>query len=302
MRLAQWCRAPFQIANVRTLVGHDQCPLELTRIQRVDAEIRHKLHRAPHARRHVYERPVAEHGRVEGRKKVVAIRHDRPEILLHEVGMVPDRLGHRAEDHSRLLELLLVGRRHRYAVEHRVDGNPRELLLLLQRDSQLAERLQQFRVYVVETLRRVTAVLRLRSGVVVDIPVVDGIEFHLRPRRLLVLLLRPVPVRPQPPVQHPFRLVLLLRDQTNDVLVDPLRRKVGVNVRVEAILVVAVDGRRSRNNPCCRQVTFTSAGELLHGNAPKTVSLLLSNLVKNYCRQHHSANQQIYDRRKRWNS
>ena len=257
-------------------------------------KVRHKLDRAPHAGWHVHERTVAEYCRVERSKEVVAVRHDRAQVLLYEAGMVPDGLGHRAEDHARLLKLLLVGSRNRYAVEHRVDRHSRELLLLLQRDAQLAERLQKLRVYLVQTLRRVTAVLRLRSGVVVDVPVVDGVKLHLSPGRLLVLLLRPVSVGSQPPVQHPLRLVLLLRDQTNDVLVNPLRRKVRVDIRVEAVLVVAVDGRRSRNNPCCRQVILSSAGELLNPSPKQAMSLLLSILVNNYSSPHCTANQQIH--------
>ena len=46
-------RAPFQVADVRALVGDDQRPLELPRVLRVDAEVGRELHRAANALRDV---------------------------------------------------------------------------------------------------------------------------------------------------------------------------------------------------------------------------------------------------------
>jgi hypothetical protein len=48
--------------------------------------------------------------------------------------MLLDRIGKGTEDDSELGQLRLERRPHRHAVEDRVDGDPGEPLLLLQRD------------------------------------------------------------------------------------------------------------------------------------------------------------------------
>ena len=60
--------AAFEVADVGALVGDDQRALELAGVLLVDAEIGRQLHRAAHARRHVDERAVGEHRRVERRE------------------------------------------------------------------------------------------------------------------------------------------------------------------------------------------------------------------------------------------
>ena len=65
-------RAAFEIADVGALVGDDQRALELAGVLLVDAEVGRELHRAAHARRHVDERAVGEHRRIERREEVVA--------------------------------------------------------------------------------------------------------------------------------------------------------------------------------------------------------------------------------------
>jgi hypothetical protein len=57
------------------------CPFAL-----IDAEIGRQLHRAAHARRHIDERSVGEHRRIERGEGIVADRHHRSEILLHQFG------------------------------------------------------------------------------------------------------------------------------------------------------------------------------------------------------------------------
>ena len=113
--------AAFEVAHVGALVGDDQRALELAGVLLVDAEIGRELHRAAHARRHVDERAVGEHRRIERREEVVGHRHDRAEILLHQLGMLAQRLGDRHEDHAGLLQLFLEGGGDRDGVEHRVD-------------------------------------------------------------------------------------------------------------------------------------------------------------------------------------
>ena len=99
--------AAFEIADVSALVGDDQRALELAGVALVDAEIGRQLHRAAHARRHVDERAVGEHRRVQRREVIVRGRHDRAEILLHQLGMLADRFRDRHEDHAGVLQFLL---------------------------------------------------------------------------------------------------------------------------------------------------------------------------------------------------
>ncbi len=120
-------RAAFEIADVGALVGDDQRALELAGVLLVDAEIGRQLHRAAHARRHVDERAVGEHRRIQRRVEIVGRRHDRAEILAHQLAVLAHRLGERAEDHPRLGELGLEGGGDRDRVEHRVDRDLRPL-------------------------------------------------------------------------------------------------------------------------------------------------------------------------------
>ncbi len=113
--------AAFEIADIGALVGDDQRALELAGVLLVDAEIGRQLHRAAHARRHVDERAVGEHRRVERGEEVVGHRHDRAEIFLHQLGMLAHRLRDRHEDHAGLLQLLLEGGGDRDRIEHRID-------------------------------------------------------------------------------------------------------------------------------------------------------------------------------------
>src|SRR5450756_1395576 len=71
------CRggAAFEVADIGALVGDDQRPLELSGVALVDAEIGRQLHRAAHARRHVDERAVGKHRRVQSGKIIVRGRH-----------------------------------------------------------------------------------------------------------------------------------------------------------------------------------------------------------------------------------
>src|SRR2546426_61011 len=90
--------AALEVAHIAALVRDDQRPLELARRLRVDAEIGGQLHGAAHALRDVHERAIREHGRVEGGEEVVVVRHHRAEVLLHQLGILPDRLRDGAEN------------------------------------------------------------------------------------------------------------------------------------------------------------------------------------------------------------
>ena len=123
--------APLQVAHIRALVGNDESPLKLAGALCVPAEVGHQLYRAAHTRRDVRKRTVAEDGRVQGCKEVVAVWNDRAEVLLDEVRVVFNRLTKGAEDNPQLLKLLGIRGRNGNAVENGVDRNPCELLSLL---------------------------------------------------------------------------------------------------------------------------------------------------------------------------
>ena len=232
-------RAALEVGHVGALVGDDQRALELAGVLLVDAEIGRQLHRAAHARRHVDERPVREDGRVQRREEVVGHRHDRAEILAHEVRMLADRLGDRHEDHAGLLQLLLEGRGDRDGIEHRVDGDPARRLdagqdfLLAQRNAELLVGLEDLGIDLVEGFRRR---VHLRRGVVVDLVVVDLVVRHARPVRLLHG--QPAAIGVEPPFEHPLRLALLGRDEADHVLGEALRGLLHLDFGLETVLVL----------------------------------------------------------------
>ena len=173
--------APFKIADVASLVGDDERPLELTGVLSVYAEIGAQLHRAAHAFGNVDKRAIAEHCRVEGGEIVVRIRHDRSEIFAHQFRMLLHRVGYRAEYHASLRQLRLEGRGHGDTVENRIHRHPQPFLFS-QRNTELLVGLQEFRIDLVEAgqLR-----LLLRGRIVAEALVVDGAVtvFQERPGR-----------------------------------------------------------------------------------------------------------------------
>ena len=209
----------------------------------VDAEIGRELHRAAHAFRHVDERAVGEHRRVERGEEVVGDRHHSAEILLHQIGVLLQRFRDRAEDHARLGQFRLEGGRHRYRVEHRVDGDARaravfaldaeQRLALTQRDAELVVGLEDFRIDLVE---RLGAGLLLRRGEIIQVLIVDRGVGDPGPGRLPHG--QPAAIGVEPPGQHPRRLVLLLRDEADDVFGKAFGRLVGFDVGDEPVLVL----------------------------------------------------------------
>src|SRR3954452_16986524 len=92
----------LEITDRGTLLRHDQGALELPRLGRIDPEVGRQFHRTLHALRHEDERAVAEYCRVERREEIIAGRHDRAEVLPHQLWMFPHSLAKRAEDDPRL--------------------------------------------------------------------------------------------------------------------------------------------------------------------------------------------------------
>ena len=272
--------AAFEVAHVGALVGDDQRALELAGVLLVDAEIGRQLHRAAHARRHVDERAVGEHRRVQRREEVVRGRHHGADVLLHEVGMLAQRLRDRHEDHAGLLEFRLECGcdRNRSRTPHRprpcgcrcrprfaigvifrlVLDHARQNLLLAQRNAELLVGPENFRVDLVERLR---AGLLLRRRVVIEVLVVDLVVVHPRPVRLLHG--EPAAIGVETPRQHPFRLVLLGRNEPDRVLGKALRGLVGLDVGDEPVFVlVDVDAANPLDRLLdCRHSSLRSRGQ-----------------------------------------
>ena len=227
-------RAAFQIGHIGPLVGDDQRALELSGVRGVDAEIGAELHRAAHAWRDVDERAVGEHRRIQRRVLVVRIGDHGAQILLDQIRAALEGLGDGAKDDADFPQLGLEGGGHGNAVEHGVDGDPGQPLLLLQGNAQLLVSLQQLGVDFVEALRTVGGAFWRR--IVIRVLIIDGLVDDLGPFRLRHR--QPVPIRLQPPFQQPFGLVLLDRNEAHDVFVQALGRGLGLDVGEEAVLVL----------------------------------------------------------------
>ena len=154
--------------------------------------------------------------------------------------MVLYSFSERAEYDASLLELIRVSRRDRYRVEHGINGDAGKALALVKRDAQFVERFQHLRIDFVQTLRSV--VEGFRRCVVVDVLVVDIRISQLGPARLSVFTLQLAPVleRLQPPLEHPIRLIFLLRDQPNNVSIQTLGSQFHLDISRESPLVARV--------------------------------------------------------------
>ena len=150
--------------------------------------------------------------------------------------MLLHRLGERAEDDPHLLQLFLEGGGHRDAVEHRVHRHAGQQLPLFQWDAELLVGLQQLRIHLVQALGAVF--LALGRGVINDVLVVDGRVVDVRPGGLLHG--QPVPVGLEAPFQQPLRLVLLGRNQADDVLVQAAGDGIGFDVGDEPPLIFLI--------------------------------------------------------------
>ena len=231
--IALRCRATFHITHIRAFVGHDEGALKLTRVGCVDAEIRREFQRTTHAFWDIAERAVAEHRRVQSGKEIIGVRHDRPEVLFHQVGVLLDRLAERHEDDAVFRERVLEGRLHRSRVHHRIDGHAREFLLLVQRDAEFVESVQQFGINLVEALYLLAFA---RRGVIDNVLIVNFGKVEVRPVGLFQRL--PMAEGLQTELQQPFRFLFLLGNQANNVLIQTFRRKIGFNVGHEAVFIL----------------------------------------------------------------
>ncbi len=168
--------------------------------------------------------------------------------------MLLDRFRDRHEQHAGLGQFRLERGRDRDRVEHRIDGDAAVAALacaafrlvlvrlladaeqrftLAQRNPELLVSAQDFGIDLVERFR---PVLLLRRGVIVDVLIIDRAVFDLGPFRLAHG--EPALVGVEPPGQHPFRLVLLGRDEADDVLGKSFRCLLGLDLGFKPILVL----------------------------------------------------------------
>ncbi len=131
--------------------------------------------------------------------------------------------------------------------EHRIDRNPAvavaalalralnalQYLNLAQRNAELLIGLENFRIDLVERLR---ALLLLGGGVIINTLIVDRPVGHPRPTRFLHG--QPATIGVEPPIQHPLRLILFGRDETDGVFVEPLGSLLGFDDGLEPILIL----------------------------------------------------------------
>src|SRR6476620_5360939 len=212
--------AALEVADIGALVGDDQRALELAGVALVDAEIGRQLHRTANARRYIDERAVRKHRGVQGGEEIVRGRHHRAEILLHQIGMLADRLRDRHEDYAGLLQLLLERGRDRDRIKHGIDRdaplafrtyNAFQHLDFAQGNAELLVGLQDFWIDLVERCQR----LFLRGGVVVEILVIDLRIVDTGPLRLGHG--QPTAIGLQTPLQHPGRFVLFLGNEADGI-------------------------------------------------------------------------------------
>src|SRR3954447_10069287 len=239
--------AALEIGDVGALVGDDQRALELAGVAFVDAEVGGQFHRAAHARRHVNERAVREHRRVQRCVEIVRRRHHGPQIFLHQFGMLADRFRDRHEDHAGLLQLCLEGGRNRDRIEDGVDRDLAPVGILLaglgldafehgdfpQGDAELFVGLQNLGIDLVE---RGDRLLRLRGRIVIKVLEVDLGIVDAGPGRLSHG--QPAPIGLKPPLEHPGGFVLLLGDELDGLFRQPLGGLVGLDQGLKPITIL----------------------------------------------------------------
>ena len=223
--------AALEVGDVGVVLSDDQGALKLSRIQCIDPEVRAQLHGAADALGDVDKGAVAEDSRIEGGEEIIRRGNDRPEVLPHQVGMLPHGLADGAEDHSLLRQLLAEGSADRDRVHDRIDGIAGKDLPLHDRDAKLLEGLFELGVH-----RLIGRLLLLRSSKVNDVLEVYLRELDVPPSRYFHP--RPSTEGPETKVQQPVRLVAHLRDGAHNILIDPLRQVLRLDVGGEAVLVL----------------------------------------------------------------
>ncbi len=141
-----------------------------------------------------------------------------------------------AEDDAVLRQLGAICGADRDRVEDGIDRHAGEDLLLAEGDAQLLVGLQQLGIDIVQRAQRLGGAGR---RVVADVLVVDRVVLDVGPAGLAHL--EPATVGLEAPLEQPRRLLLLLGDEPDDVLAQPLGGYIRLDVGDEAVLVFPVD-------------------------------------------------------------
>ena len=144
--------ASFHIADVSAFVRHDEGALELASSFCVDAEIGGQFYGASHAFGDVAEAAIGEDCAIEGGEKVVAGGHDAAQILANQVGIAADGFADGAEKDALFLQHLLRGGLDRDGVHDGIVCHASQLFLLIERDAQLVEGVEELGVDLIEAL------------------------------------------------------------------------------------------------------------------------------------------------------
>ncbi|MNL26130.1 hypothetical protein D3C87_1476420 [compost metagenome] len=200
--------------------------------------------------------------------------------------MLANGFGNRHEDHAGLGQFRLEGGDDGHAVEHRIHGHAAvfhagQEFLFLQRNAELLVNLQQFRIDLVQRLRAGGA---FRCGIIIEIVEVDLGIADARPCRLFHR--QPALVSLKTPFQHPFRLLLLGRDEADNLFRKALRGLVDFDLCLEAVFIlvhidladlidrflnrchVVLQSRRSQGPVACQRIKAESRLIHLRANRP----------------------------------
>ncbi len=203
--------ASLDVVNEAPFVGDNQGPLELAEVLRVYAEVGLERNIDVDPRRNVDEAPTGPGRAVEGGELVVVVGNNRPEILPHQLRMLPYRRLRITENDTLLRELFLD-----VVVDHLgvvLSADPRQELALRLGDSDAVEG-------VLDVLRNVVPALPLllRGGGVVD----QVVEVEIREVGPPVdhrLRLKGVK-RLKAKLRHPLGFFLVGRDRPDHFLVE----------------------------------------------------------------------------------
>ena len=225
--------AAFQVAYARAFVGDNQGAFELARFLVVDAEVGGKVHRALDSGRDVHETSVAKDCAVECRKVVVASWDHASQVFLDEFGVFLDGVADGAEQNAHFHEFALMAGVNAHRVKDRVHGHVGKALLFVQRNAELFEGGQEFRVHVFNLF---VAFLGLRGGVVDDVLQVDRSKTQFAPVRLLHGL--ELFIRFQSEIEHELRFTAELGRPADDIFVQTFLEGLVLDIRYKTVFVV----------------------------------------------------------------
>src|SRR6266542_514324 len=192
-------QAALDIVDFGAVLDHDQRPLELARVLAVDAEVGLERQRDLDTLRDIDERAARPHGGVQRRELVVLRRDNRAEMLPEDLRVLDQGLVGAHEDHAELRQLFLDGVVHDLGVVLRTDAG-QELAFRLRDAETLERRLDLLRDVVPGLLLALGRLAVVDDLVEVDVVQVAAPFGHGSLEEMVV--------RPEPELEHPFRLVL----------------------------------------------------------------------------------------------